>query len=128
MASDEIPEGENEQPEIIPKPPSHPITTSLLVTSFFGTILCIGFVWAELFGSYMLGAKTPVETGMEKHTWKEIKDNREGMIDHYGQDFAGEKKDEEMRYHVRQELKLLESQQAEADKAPASTPPPDAPK
>ena len=76
---------QNEQPEIIPKPPSHPITTALLVASFAGTILCIGFVWAELFGSYLLGAKTPAEPGMEQHTWKEHKENREGMIDHYSQ-------------------------------------------
>ena len=109
MASDEVPE--SEQPEIIPKPPSHPITTSLLITSFFGTILCIGFVWAELFGGYMFGAKVTVEPGMDKHTWKEIKDNREGAIDHYAQDFPGEKDAEALRYAVRKELKLLESQQ-----------------
>lgn len=115
MASDEIPD--NEQPEIIPKPPSHPITTALLITSFFGTILCIGFVWAELFGSYLLGAKTPVEPGMENHTWKEHKENREGAIDHYGQDFKTDGKPEkdykDMVYSVKKELKLLESQQTE---------------
>jgi hypothetical protein len=111
MASDEIPE--NEQPEIIPKPPSHPITTSLLIASFFGTILCIGFVWAELFGSYMMGAKVQLEAGMEKHSWKEIKENREGTIDHYAQDFPGEKTDKDMQYSIKKELKLLESQQNE---------------
>ncbi len=45
--SDEVPE--SEQPEIIPKPPSHPITTSLLIVSFFGVILCIALVWAGVF-------------------------------------------------------------------------------
>jgi hypothetical protein len=109
MASDEIPE--SEQPEIIPKPPSHPITTSLLITSFFGTILCIGFVWAELFGSYMFGAKVALEPGMNNHGWQEIKNNREGVIDHYAQDFPGEKDAEALRYSVRKELRLLESQQ-----------------
>jgi hypothetical protein len=109
MASDEIPEGE--QPEIIPKPPSHPITTALLITSFFGTILCIGFVWAELFGSYLLGAKVAVEPGMDKHTWREHKENREGAIDHYAQDFPQEKAYNDLVYNVKKELKLLETQQ-----------------
>ncbi len=113
MASDEIPE--NEQPEIIPKPPSHPITTALLISSFAGTILCIGFVWAELFGSYLLGAKTPVEPGMENHTWKEHKENREGAIDHYGQDYKldgkPEKSYQDTVYTVKQDLHLLEKQQ-----------------
>jgi len=116
MASDEIPE--NEQPEIIPKPPSHPITSALLVTSFFGTILCIGFVWAELFGGYMFGAKIKPEPGMEKHGYDEIKNNREGMIDHYGQDFQldgkAEKSDKDMVYSVKKELKLLAEQQDSA--------------
>src|SRR5271170_225606 len=115
MASDEIPE--NEQPEIIPKPPSHPITSALLVSSFFGIILCIGFSWAELFGSYLLGAKTPVEPGMEKHDWKEIK-NSQGPIDHYGQDYMVEGKPEkdyrDMVYSVKLELKLTEKQQEAA--------------
>ena len=106
---------ESEQPEIIPKPPSHPITTTLLVTSFFGTILCIGFVWAELFGDYLHGAKSPVEAGMDQHTWKEIKE-AQGPIDHYGQDFKidgkPEKLDKEMIYSVKKELKLLEQQSA----------------
>jgi hypothetical protein len=113
MASDEIPD--NEQPEIIPKPPSHPITTALLISSFAGTILCIGFVWAELFGSYLLGAKTPVEPGMENHTWKEHKENREGMIDHYSQDYKldgkPEKSLQDTIYTVKQDLHLLEKQQ-----------------
>jgi len=120
MASDEIPE--NEQPEIIPKPPSHPITTALLISSFFGTILCIGFVWAELFGSYLLGAKNPVEAGMDKHTYKEHKENREGSIDHYLQDFPDSKPGTndrqaflDMQYSIKKELHLLESQQQGGD-------------
>jgi len=120
MASDEIPE--NEQPEIIPKPPSHPITTALLITSFCATILCIGFVWNELFGSYIFGAKIKPEPGMDKHDWNEIKNNREGMMDHYGQDFQldgkPEKSDKDMVYSVKKELHLL----AEQQDAPAAAP------
>jgi len=123
MASDDVPD--NEQPEIIPKPPSHPITTALLVVNFFGIILCIGFAWAELFGCYMFGAKVRPELGMEKHTFDEIKNNRTGMLDHYGEDFEvakgqPEKTDKDMLYTVKKELHLLAEQQDSA--TAASTP------
>ncbi|HZU97301.1 MAG TPA: hypothetical protein VFF73_11440 [Planctomycetota bacterium] len=116
MASDDVPD--NEQPEIIPKPPSHPITTALLVTNFFGIILCIGFVWAELFGCYMFGAKVRPEPGMEKHGFDEIKNNRTGQLDHYGEDFQvqgkAEANEKDMLYSVKKELHLLAEQQDSA--------------
>ena len=57
--------------EIIPKPPSHPITTSLLITGSVACIIAIGFIWNELFSCYLVGAKAPAEysAGMENHTF-----------------------------------------------------------
>jgi len=86
MASDDIPE--SDQPEIIPKPPSHPITTTLLFFSFVLTIVGIGFVWNELFGSYLIPPKLN-EAGMENHNWSKLKD-KQGSTDHYLLDFPTE--------------------------------------
>src|SRR2546423_1029210 len=111
MASDDIPE--NEQPEIIPKPPSHPITTSLLITSCAGVVVCIGFAWAELFGGYLLSAKAPVEAGMENHTATKTK-ALATPIDHYALDYKvfgtseNEKNDKDMIFSVKKELKITE--------------------
>ncbi len=97
---------ESEQPEIIPKPPSHPITTSLLIISSFATLIAIGFVWNELFGNYLLSPKGPVrEVGMEAHSYDKLK-TRSGPIDHYELDFPGEKNQQNLEYNVKQDLHI----------------------
>lgn len=97
---------ESEQPEIIPKPPSHPITTSLLIISFFATLLGIGFVWNELFGNYLLSSKGgPIEVGMDNHKWEKLK-TRSGPIDHYELDFPGEKTQQNLEYNVKQDVHI----------------------
>ncbi len=113
MPSDDVPD----QPEIIPKPPSHPITTTLLIVSFVITCVGIGFVWADLFGVYLISPKIK-EAGMEAHDFnKEKNAAANGAIDHYSQDFPGEdkapsEKDRQrlMEYNIKKELHILETQ------------------
>jgi hypothetical protein len=109
--SDEVPD----QPEIIPKPPSHPITSTLLIVSFVITIVGIGFVWADLFGVYLISPKIN-EPGMEKHNFKtEVQAAQNGPIDHYSQDFPGEDKGNDkdkqriMEFNIKRELHILET-------------------
>jgi len=96
---------ESEQPEIIPKPPSHPITTSLLIASTIATIVAIGFVWNELFGNYLVTSKTVREVGMENHDWMKLK-TKSGAIDHYELDFPGEKTQQLLEYNVKNDLHI----------------------
>lgn len=39
--------------EIIPKPPSHPVATGLLLASIIGVSLNITVIWQELFTTYL---------------------------------------------------------------------------
>jgi len=73
----------------------------------------------------MFGAKVRPELGMDKHGFDEIKNNRTGMLDHYGEDFEvakgqPEKTDKDMLYTIKKELHLLAEQQDSA--TAASTP------
>ena len=97
---------ESEQPEIIPKPPSHPITTSLLIVSAVATLIAIGFVWSELFGNYLLSSKGPVrEVDMGNHSVEKMK-GRQTPIDHYELDFPGEKNIQNLEYNVKTDLHI----------------------
>lgn len=69
--------------EIISRPPSHPIATTLLVTSIFGTILAIFFVWQELFGEYL-----PTAAPGQSNNSRTIAEQH--LHDHYGRDFKGQ--------------------------------------
>jgi hypothetical protein len=123
MAGDDVPD--NEQPEIIPKPPSHPITTSLLIVGTFACLLGIGFVWNELFSCYLVGDKTApadFKAGMENHTFaKEQALGKQmnpiiGPNDHYSHDFTTdekqpEKTEKELIYDVKKDLHLRQSQE-----------------
>jgi hypothetical protein len=126
MASDDIPE--QEQPEIIAKPPSHPITTSLLIVSCIGLILATGFQWNEVFGYYMLSPKV-VDASMENHSWKKKEiQNHQGPIDHYSLDFqfqgGPEKTYQNLEYDVKNDLHLTQKQEEAAMSGSAA---PDAP-
>ena len=98
---------ENEQAEIIPKPPSHPITTSLLIASTIATLIAIGFVWSELFGNYMLSGKGPGprEVDMQKH-YKDALKGKQTPIDHYEIDFPGEKNLQNLEDNVKTDLHI----------------------
>ncbi len=78
-------EEQDDAPEIIAKPPSHPITTTLLGASCVATLVCIGFAWSELFGSYM---PAQVEKGMDKHKSSLEAKAKVGTLDHYKEDYT----------------------------------------
>lgn len=90
---------EDEAPEIIAKPPSHPITTTLLGIGIVGLVLNISIAWVELFGVYMPAA---VEKGMEKHKASDLA-KKPGIPDHYALDFPGK---DNLWYEVGKDLKL----------------------
>jgi hypothetical protein len=79
----------DDQPEIIARPPSHPIATTLLIVSAIGTTLAIVLVWAELFGEYMPTAGPGVpEWKLKEHA--PLKYAKEGKPqDYYLKDFPG---------------------------------------
>ena len=79
--------------EIISRPASHPIATTLLVVSMLGTLLAIGFVWAELFGSY-LPAGVKVVSKSRKIAEKHVHN-------HYAADFG---KDGDLMTQVEKDL------------------------
>lgn len=91
---------EDEAPEIIAKPPSHPITTTLLAIGIVGCVLNISIAWVELFGTYM---PAQAEKGMEKHRSVDLAKSKSGPIDHYAIDFPGK---DSLWYEVGKELKL----------------------
>jgi len=68
--------------EIISRPPSHPIATTLLVCSIAGTVLAIMFTWWELFGEYL-----PTPTPGQQNDSRTIAE--EHLHDHYKKDYKG---------------------------------------
>jgi len=80
-----------DEQEIISRPPSHPIATTLLLVSMIGTGLAIFLVWQELFGEYLPtpqpGAKAVLDS-------KKIAENH--TRNHYANDFKGSSDDKLM--------------------------------
>ena len=79
--------------EVLSRPPSHPIASTLLILSCIGTIGCIAFVWAELFNEYMPAKDQNQEIEQilgQKHGAVAIANNRpsEGDVDHYKLDYG----------------------------------------
>ena len=72
--------------EIISRPPSHPIATTLLVLSMLGTIASIAIVWSELFGEYL-----PAPPQGQKNDSLVIAE--QSRTKHYEQDFKGSSDD-----------------------------------
>ncbi len=108
---------EEQQPEIVPRQPSHPITTTLLICSSVAVLICIIFTWSELFGYYLIGPKAAQlsgEKGMDKHLWKNTQ-KMPAPIDHYDLDFPGEKDAKTgrqiMEYNVKKDLGLTQEQE-----------------
>jgi hypothetical protein len=74
---------DDEQAEIIARPPSHPIATTLIVISMIATMICIGLTWDELFSEY-LPTKGPGKTIDKSHSSVTIA--KQGRKDHYKAD------------------------------------------
>lgn len=71
----------DEEQEIISRPPSHPIATTLIFVSIAGTIAAIAFVWAELFGEYL-----PTPAPGQPNASKVVAERH--IHDHYAEDFG----------------------------------------
>ncbi len=71
----------DEDQEIISRPPSHPIATTLIMVSIVGTIAAIAFVWVELFGEYL-----PTPPPGQRNDSKVIAERH--LHDHYKEDFG----------------------------------------
>lgn len=88
-----------DEQEIISRPPSHPIATTLLLVSMIGTGLAIFLVWNELFGEYL---PTPRPGGPAQAV--SSKKIAEGHIrTHYENDF-GKVSEKDMLREIEKEL------------------------
>ena len=74
----------DDQAEIIARPPSHPVATTLIIVSMLATIFSIGLVWDELFSEY-LPSPGPGQQVDIKHDSRKIAEK--GIKDHYKVDF-----------------------------------------
>ena len=73
----------DDQAEIISRPASHPIATTLLSVSMIATIICISLTSSELFTEYLPSAG-PGKKIDKYHVSKTIADK--GRKDHFGAD------------------------------------------
>jgi len=78
--------------EVLSRPPSHPIASTLLILSCIGTIGCIAFVWGELFNEYMpaKGQNQEIEQILgQKHAAVAVANGRrDDDVDHYKLDYG----------------------------------------
>lgn len=88
-----------DEQEIISRPPSHPIATTLLLVSMIGTGLAIFLVWQELFGEYLPtpqpGAKAVLDS-------RKIAENH--TRSHYENDFGKTSTDKNLMAEIEKEL------------------------
>lgn len=78
----------DETAEIIPRPPSSPIASTMLIVSTIGLILAIAVVWSELFGEYLPGAPPPgVTPSAEMARHVPLKEAENHTRDHYREDY-----------------------------------------
>ena len=75
--------------DIIPRPPSSPIGSTMLIVSTLGLILSIAIVWTELFGEYLptLPPGAQPDPEMKNHTPRVVAEKH--IFDHYGADYPG---------------------------------------
>lgn len=86
----------DDEQEIISRPPSHPIATTLLLASIAGTIVSTAFVWAELFGEYL-----PTPGPGKPNASLKIAERHEH--DHYRVDYGAS---EDLQAEIEKELKI----------------------
>lgn len=79
----------SDQAELITRPPSHPLATSLLAASILGTIGAIAFVWVELFGEYMPAPQpgAALTAWEQAHNPVKMAQSPQAVHDHYRIDF-----------------------------------------
>lgn len=75
--------------EIIPRPPSSPIGSTLLIVTTLGLILAIALVWAELFGEYLPTVKPGQQPDPEMVKHVARTEAEKHSRDHYAEDFPG---------------------------------------
>lgn len=75
--------------EIIPRPPSSPIGSTLLIVTTLGLILAIALVWAELFGEYLPSLKPGQQPDPEMVKHVSRTEAEKHSRDHYAEDFPG---------------------------------------
>ncbi len=75
--------------EIIPRPPSSPIGSTLLIVTTLGLILAIAIVWAELFGEYLPTVKPGQQPDPEMVKHNARQEAEKHSRDHYAEDFPG---------------------------------------
>jgi hypothetical protein len=73
----------DDQSEIISRPPSHPIATTLIIISMLATMLCIGLTWDELFSEYL---PTPGPGVKIDKSHSSVKIASDGRKDHFAAD------------------------------------------
>lgn len=76
----------NDENQILPKPPSHPVVTGLLIASVVGAGLNIAIVGQELFSSYLT---TDTSAELSKFSAITIAKDENFDGDYYKKDFAG---------------------------------------
>jgi hypothetical protein len=106
---------QDEAPEIIARPPSHPITTTLLGVAIAATILNIGVSWSRLFSRYM--PQKPESKFMEKHVPSAEAKKTSGPIDHYAEDF-GKGEGGTLWYQVGKDLGVSATEEGGAGRGP----------
>lgn len=89
----------DDEQEIISRPPSHPIATTLLFASILGTIVAIAFIWNELFTEYL-----PVPGPGKKNDSLQIAEKHQH--DHYRKDFGN---GEDLQAEIEKELGIASS-------------------
>lgn len=75
--------------EIIPRPPSSPIGSTLLIVTTLGLILAIALVWAELFGEYLPAVQPGQQPDPEMRAHVARTEAEKHSRDHYAEDFPG---------------------------------------
>ena len=103
----------SDQAEIITRPPSHPLATSLLAASMLGTIGAIAIVWMELFGEYMptypQGQAPPPVPGLDQKWYQDhdpvtLAKKEQPTHDHYKIDWSDPPGPAEMLASVERDL------------------------
>ncbi|MCO5165325.1 MAG: hypothetical protein M9894_03030 [Planctomycetes bacterium] len=76
--------------DIIPRPPSSPIGSTMLIVNTLAMILAISVIWAELFGEYLptVGPGQQLHPEMSKHASRQIAEKH--VRDHYAVDFGSD--------------------------------------
>jgi hypothetical protein len=96
----------DEQQEIISRPPSHPIATTLLVCAMLGMITCITIVSMELFTEYL---PTPAQGVTVDPIHNSMNVTKLHRHNHYEADFKKLDQEQLLTQIEKEELKITSS-------------------